>query len=128
MHEKWKKHLPYLLEHVKSKSPAEMATELKVSEKDLKLFLHRYRLFDINLNKNLALRIITAKFTYPEYFEPTKQFFECTGIGQRRWWLLYKGKKEMTGKEFHAVVTHLKVSDKEVFAGLQLDLFEDGIL
>jgi len=74
------------------------------------------------------LRLITVKFTYPEYFTPTKQFFDSTGIRQRRWWQIYKGERSATGKELHAVVRHLKVIDKDVQSWLQLDLFEDGIL
>jgi hypothetical protein len=71
------------------------------------------------------MRLITSKFTYPEYFSPTKQFFESTGIRQRRWWQLYKGEKKMTGKEFSAVVHHLKITDKQITGSLQLKLFEN---
>lgn len=74
------------------------------------------------------LRLIEVKFTYPEYFTPTKQFFTATCIRQGRWWQLYRGERKPTGKELSAVVRHLKVSDKEVQSWLQLDLFGDGIL
>lgn len=73
------------------------------------------------------LRLITVKFTYPEYFTPTPQFYDATGIRQRRWWQIYKGEKLATGKELNAVIKHLKVIDKEVYSWLQLDLFENGI-
>jgi hypothetical protein len=71
--------------------------------------------------------LVTSKFTYPEYFQPTKQFFQATGIRQRRWWQLYKGEKPMTGREFTAVVHHLKVNDKELVQSLQLDLFDNAL-
>ena len=72
---------------------------------------------------NLMLRLITVKFTYPEYFTPTKQFYIQTGIRQGRWWQIYRGEQKATGKELHAVVRHLKVSEKEIQGWLQLDLF-----
>ena len=72
--------------------------------------------------RNLVREIIAMKFVYPEYFSPTHRFFESTGIGQRRWWQLYRGDKKMTEKEYRAIATHLKVSLKEVFEVRQLTL------
>jgi len=63
------------------------------------------------------------KFVYPEYFMPTHRFFESTGIGQRRWWQLYKGEKKLTEKEYKAIATHLNVSLEEAFEARQLTLF-----
>ncbi len=123
MHEKWTKHLPYLTEYVGKKSLSEMATQLEVQPEELRLFLHRSRRFSI-VKENIALRIITAKFTYPEYFMPTKQFFKSTGIRQRRWWQLYKGEKKITEKEYKAVCDHLQIDRKTAMQVRQLELFD----
>lgn len=128
MHEKWKKHLPYLNITVNIKTPEEMAEELGVDPKELKLFLHNHRLFKISNKENLILRILRAKFTYPEYFKPTAQFFNKTGIKRGRFWQLYKGDKIPTSKEIKAIVSHLKITDKEIYAGYQLDLFDTDVL
>lgn len=127
MQQKWKELLPYLEKYVNEKTLEEMSQELKLDKEELRLFLHRYRKFRIVDKNNLALRLITAKFIYPEYFTPTAQFFRATGIRRKRWWQLYKGEKKMTGKEFSAVYHHLKIDDKELVKGLQLELFENGI-
>lgn len=125
MQEKWRKHLPYLEANVEKKTLQEMAEELNEKKEDLRLFLHRSRHFKVNRDDNLIIRLLTVKFTYPEYFTPTKQFFVATGIKQRRWWQLYKGEQRATGKELSAVVRHLKVNEKEIQGWLQLDLFEN---
>lgn len=125
MHEKWKKHSEYLLKYVGKKTTEQMALELGVNHQELHLFLHRSRRFNVQRDNNLMLRLITIKFTYPEYFTPTKQFYRQTGIRQGRWWQIYRGDLPATGKELHAVVRHLKVNEKEIQGWLQLDLFEN---
>ena len=91
---------------------------------ELKLFLHRYRIFPKTENRNLALEIIELKFLYPEYFTPTRTFFNATGIGQRRWWQLYRGDKRMTELEYKAISDHLEISLQEAFEVRQLILFD----
>lgn len=125
MHEKWKKHLPYLNENVGTKTLDEMAKELNLEKEELRLFLHRSRRFKIRQDDNLVLRLLTVKFVYPEYFTPTKRFFTETGIRQGRWWQLYRGDRKPTNRELSAVVKHLKVNTKEIDNWLQLDLFEN---
>jgi hypothetical protein len=124
MHKKWKKHLPFLEKNVGKMTQEEMAKELNVDPMDLKLFLHRNRIFPKTEERSLAKELITLKFIYPEYFSPTRNFFEVTGIGQRRWWQLYRGEKKMTETEYMAVAEHLKVSLQEAFEARQLILFE----
>jgi len=82
-------------------------------------------LFNVDENLNLAIRLITVKFTYPEYFCPTKRFFNSTGIRQGRWWQLYKGEKQMTEKEYAAVARHFKISGQDALDVRQLQLFEN---
>lgn len=91
---------------------------------ELKLFLHRYRIFPETEDRNLAQEIIALKFIYPEYFTPTRTFFNVTGIGQRRWWQLYRGDKKMTESEYKAITEHLEISLQEAFEVRQLILFE----
>ena len=124
MHEKWRKHLPFLEKNVGRMTQEEMARELKVDLTELKLFLHRYRIFPETEDRNLAQEIIALKFIYPEYFTPTRTFFNVTGIGQRRWWQLYRGDKKMTESEYKAITEHLEISLQEAFEIRQLILFE----
>ena len=48
-----------------------------------------------------------------------------TGIGQRRWWDLYYGRKSITGKEYTAVAEYLGITIQEAFESRQLELFEE---
>ena len=124
MHKKWKKHLPFLEKNVGEMTQEEMAIELEVEPMELKQFLHRNRIFPKTEERNLAQEIISMKFIYPEYFLPTRSFFAATGIGQRRWWQLYRGDKKMTESEYKSLAQHLNVSLQEAFDARQLILFE----
>lgn len=79
----------------------------------------------MNQKDNLAIRLITKKFTYPEYFTPTRRFFQATGIRQVRWWQLYKGERKMTEREYMNVCNHLKIDKDMAMNVRQLDLFEN---
>ena len=125
MHKIWKDRLPYLDQNVGVKKLPEMAEELGVNQEELRLFLHRSRRFKVYSKDNLTIRLITSKFTFPEYFMPTKQFFQLTGIRQGRWWQLYKGERKITEKEYSAICRHLKITGKEAMDVRQLDLFEN---
>jgi len=74
---------------------------------------------------NLAYRLIKQKFTHPEYFLPTKKFYQATGIRQKRWFQLYKGERKMTEIEYNAVCNHLQIDKKTALDVRQLDLFEN---
>lgn len=124
MHEKWRNNLTYIECNVGIKTLEQMATELNVDSMELRLFIHRYRLFPVNTQRNLAKEIIAMKFIYPEYFSPTRSFFESTGIGQRRWWQLYRGDKKMTENEYKSITEHLKITLQEAFEARQLIMFE----
>ena len=125
MQEKWKIHLEYLEKNVNSKSLTQMASELNLDKEDLRLFLHHHRRFRINKKNNLIIRLLSELIAYPEYFSPTKNFYEQTGIGQRRWWQLFKGEKIPTEIEYKSICQHLKVDHKVSMNVRQLDLFEN---
>lgn len=122
MQEKWKSLLPYLEKYVGKKSLKEMSEVLNVEKEELRQFLHRSRRFHVIEENNLAYRTIKERFIYPEYFTPTKRFYKATGMGQRRWYIVYKGEKPITGKEFAALVKHLQINKRELTNSLQLQL------
>ena len=127
MRQRWKQHKKYFDENINRKTPELMAKELQVDLKSLKRYLHRYKVVPPRKQFTLAYRLIKAKYTYPEYFTPTRRFFEATGIGQRRWGLIFRGDEEMTGKEFRSVVEHLKLDKREITKTLNLEIFEDEL-
>lgn len=127
MQKKWKEHIKYLETNVEKKSLEQMANELKVEKEELRLFLHFNRKFKVNRKDNLVIRVLTELVVYPEYFTPTKRFYRETGIGQRRWYQLYKGEKRITEREYKAFCNHMKVDSKTAMNCRQLDLFENEL-
>lgn len=104
----------------------EIALELNVTEYVLKQFLHRNQLFSFSDDKrNLALEVIKMRFIYPEYFRPTRSFFESVGIKQRRWWQLYRGEKKMLESEYKSLALHLQISLQEAFEARQINWVTD---
>ena len=77
------------------------------------------------IKRNLLMLMLKMKFRHPEDFSPTRAFYKETGIGQRRYWDLYFGRKPITGKEYAAVAEYLGVTISEAFESRQLDLFKE---
>src|SRR5690554_2161023 len=108
MYTNWKKHEKYVRKHIGKMSTEEMAKELGVTEYDLKLYIHRERIFPIQHKfRNLAYEIIKIKFVHPEYFRPTTKFYVAVGISQRQWWSAYRGERKLTEDQYKALCSHL---------------------
>ena len=104
----------------------DMASHLKRSPMSVRLYILRNRLTPGPLVKrNLLMEMLKLKFRHPEEFPPTRAFYKETGIGQRRWWDLYYGRKSITGKEYTAVAEYLGITIQEAFESRQLELFEE---
>ncbi|WP_314807329.1 XRE family transcriptional regulator [Segatella oris] len=104
----------------------DMASHLKRSPMSVRLYILRNRLTPGPLVKrNLLMEMLKLKFRHPEEFTPTRAFYKETGIGQRRWWDLYYGRKSITGKEYTAVAEYLGITIQEAFESRQLELFEE---
>ena len=104
----------------------DMASHLKRSPMSVRLYILRNRLTPGPLVKrNLLMEMLKLKFRHPEEFTPTRAFYKETGIGQRRWWDLYYGRKSITGKEYAAVAEYLGITIQEAFESRQLELFEE---
>lgn len=104
----------------------DMAAYLGRSPMSVRLFVLRRRMTSGSLIKrNLLMEMLKLKFRHPEDFTPTRAFYKETGIGQRRWWDLYYGRKSITGEEYTAVAEYLGITIQEAFASRQLELFEE---
>ena len=104
----------------------DMASHLKRSPMSVRLYILRNRLTPSPLVKrNLLMEMLKLKFRHPEEFTPTRAFYKETGIGQRRWWDLYYGRKSIKGKEYTAVAEYLGITIQEAFESRQLELFEE---
>lgn len=104
----------------------DMAAYLGRSPMSVRLFVLRRRMTPGSLIKrNLLMEMLKLKFRHPEDFTPTRAFYKETGIGQRRWWDLYYGRKSITGEEYTAVAEYLGITIQEALESRQLELFEE---
>lgn len=116
----------YIQQSLGKVSFEDMATYLGRSPMSVRLFVLRRRMTPGPLVKrNLLMKMLKLKFRHPEEFTPTRAFYKETGIGQRRWWDLYYGRKSITGKEYAAVAEYLGITIQEALESRQLELFEE---
>lgn len=118
----------YVKENI-GKIPLEvMARYLGRSSMSVRLYILRNRLSPCQsrtVRRNLLTEMLKIKFRHIEDFSPSKSFYQDTGIGQRRYWDLYFGRKPITVKEYAAVAKYLGVTLQEAFDSRQLNLFEE---
>ena len=116
----------YIQQSLGKVSFEDMAAYLGRSPMSVRLFVLRRRMTPGPLVKrNLLMKMLKLKFRHPEEFTPTRAFYKETGIGQRRWWDLYYGRKSITGKEYAAVAEYLGITIQEALESRQLELFEE---
>lgn len=116
----------YVQQNLGKVSFEDMAASLGRSPMSVRLFVLRRRMTPGPLVKrNLLMEMLKLKFRHPEEFTPTRAFYKETGIGQRRWWDLYYGRKPITGKEYTAVAEYLGLTIQEAIESRQLELFEE---
>ncbi|MCK6143337.1 XRE family transcriptional regulator [Prevotella intermedia] len=115
----------YVRENLGKLSFEDMGRHLGRSHMSVRLYVLRRKLTTGQLvRRNLLLALLQVKFRHPEDFSPTRMFYKETGIGQRRYWDLYFGRKAITGKEYAAVAEYLGVTVTEAVESRQLELFE----
>ena len=118
----------YVKENLGYVSLETMARYLGRSSMSVRLYILRNRLIPGQariVKRNLLIEMLKIKFRHPEDFSPSKSFYRETGIGQRRYWDLYCGRKPITGREYAAVAGYLGVTMQEAFESRQLELFEE---
>lgn len=116
----------YVRDNLGRLSFEDMGIYLGRSPMSVRLYVLRRKLTTGQLVKrNLLIELLQIKFRHPEDFAPTRMFYEETGIGQRRYWDLYFGRKAITWKEYAAVAEYLGVTVREAVDSRQLELFTE---
>ncbi len=116
----------YVRQNLGKVSLEDMASYLERSSMSVRLYILRNRLtVGRTVKRNLLLEILKIKFRHPEDFCPTRMFYKETGIGQRRYWDLYFGRKSIMGKEYASIVAYFGVTIREAFESRQLELFDN---
>lgn len=118
----------WLFQNMYKKPMTELCSYLRRNENAIKLKMHRERQNPKAVVKdNVLLRILKARFSDPSLFSPNKDFFRAVKIGQKRFWMIYKGIEKLTGEECQRVCRHLGLRYTDFVDSLQLT-FEGGIL
>ena len=116
----------YVRQHLGKISLENMAVYLDRSPMSIRLYILRRRMtVGPALKRNLLVKLLKIKFRHPENFNPTRDFYKETGIGQRRYWDLFFGRKKITGKEYQALTEYFGVTIDEDLDACQLELFEE---
>ncbi len=124
---RWNSHdEEYVRENLGRLSFEDMGEYLERSPMSVRLYVLRRKLTTGQLVKrNLLMALLKIKFRHPEDFSPTRMFYRETGIGQRRYWDLYFGRKPITGKEYSAVAEYFGITVTESIESRQLELFSE---
>lgn len=116
----------YVQQNLGKVSFEDMAASLGRSPMSVRLFVLRRRMtLGPLVKRNLLMDMLKLKFRHHEEFTPTRAFYKETGIGQRRWWDLYYGRKSITREEYTAVAEYLGITIQEALESRQLELFEE---
>lgn len=78
------------------------------------------------VKRNLVQRMLQLRFRNIEDFQPSRKFYQETGIGQRRWWSIFHGREQITKEEYLKLANYFGVTLQEAFESRQLDLFEEN--
>lgn len=116
----------FIRENYGKMSFEDMATRLGRSAMSVRLYALRRRItLKPVVKRNLLMEMLKIKFRHSEEFTPSRAFYMETGIGQRRWWDLYYGRKPITSKEYSSVASYLGLTIQEAVEARQLDLFNE---
>ena len=126
---KWtSKEVEWLKQNVQLLNVDKLCEELNRSEMAVNIKIHRLRLpvakggiLKERVSKNICLEMISKRIN-PEYFKPGREFYNSTGIGQKRFWQLFRGEKNMTKYEYVALAKELNITLEEGFELHQLEL------
>ena len=67
------------------------------------------------VKRNLITKMLRQRIGDPRNFQPQRDFYERTKIGQKRFWQLYNGEKNLTETEYLALVQEWNVSLPDAF-------------
>lgn len=119
--------IEFVREHLGRLSLEDMASSLERSVMSVRLFLLRRR-WSVGpvVKRNLVQRMLQLRFRNIEDFQPSRKFYQETGIGQRRWWSIFHGREQITKEEYLKLANYFGVTLQEAFESRQLDLFEEN--
>lgn len=120
----------FLQENINTLPLPDIAKALSKTENSVNIKAHRLRLerqrgglLKENVARNYVQEMLTQRIGNPAYFRYTAEFRDSTGIGQKRFWALYRGEKNPTIDEYRAMAREFKVTLEDALDMQQLQLF-----
>lgn len=128
-----KKDEDFIRQHATSMITPDIASALGRTENCVNIKMHRLRIDRQRggLNKemvkrNMVQEMLTQRIGDPESFRYTPKFRANTGIGQKRFWQLYRGEKNLQLEEYISLTREWNITLEDAFdmQQLKMDLFE----
>lgn len=113
----------FILSNINKLTVDQMSESIGKSTMSVTLFLHRQRLTAKGKDNSILKQMLQLKFGKPEYFSPTRDFYNDVDISQKRWWDLFHGRKSITEKEYIKLCETFNITLEEAFESRQLKLF-----
>lgn len=119
----------WLRENVNKLTMPELCEKLDRNENTINIKLLRMRatrrkggLNKEMVSRNIVIEMLTQRIGDPATFGPTREFFQRVEIGQKRFWQLYRGEKNITETEYRALAREWKVTLDDAFEMRQLKM------
>jgi len=125
----WTVQEEFLRKNINVMQPVDIAKELGRTENCVNIKIHRLRLpvkkggrLKEMVSRNIVHEMLTQRIGTPETFRPTRDFLERTQIGQKRFWQLYRGEKNITPAEYLALTKEWNITLVDAFEMGQLKM------
>ena len=115
-----KKETDWLIENISKLAMRDLVKHLGRGERAISLKVFRER---IVIRDNILFRMLKKKFVDPINFTPSRDFYTCVKIGQKRFWTIYRGELKLTNEECKRVADYLELDYHDWVDSLQLDVF-----
>lgn len=119
----------YILNNISSSTVDDIAKHLDRTVNCVNIKIHRLRLNvkkgglnKENVSRNIVIEMLKQRIGNPEDFRYTDTFRTDTGIGQKRFWQLYRGEKNITQEEYKALCRKWNITLEDAFEMRQLKM------
>lgn len=126
--ERWSKEDKEFLQlNLGKMTPAAIGEKLGKTEQAVRLYCYRHRIpLGKTLERPMLVELLRIKFGDPEYFQPTRSFFEKVKISQKRFSQLRQGYAQPTEQELQRLSQEWNMTMNEaikLMSSRQLNLF-----
>lgn len=126
--ERWSKEdKEFLKLNLGKMTPAAIGEKLGKTEQAVRLYCYRHRIpLGKTLERPMLVELLRIKFGDPEYFQPTRSFFEKVKISQKRFSQLRQGYAQPTEQELQRLSQEWNMTMNEaikLMSSRQLNLF-----